>query len=85
MTAKSTSFFLGIEMWVLQLLAEATRKASGLVLLKSDILMLESLSSELRFSHENSNWVLNSSKATDRDEYAFRPTERKTQFKGDSK
>ena len=60
-------------------------KASGLVLLKSDILMLESLSSELRFSHENSNWVLNSSKATDRDEYAFRPTERKTQFKGDSK
>jgi hypothetical protein len=60
-------------------------KGSGLVLLKSDILMLESLSTEVRFSHENSNWVLNSSKATGRDEYAFRPTERKTQFKGDRK
>jgi hypothetical protein len=54
-------------------------KASGLVLLKSDILMLESLSAEIRFSHENSNWVLNSSKPTSKDEYAFRPTERKTQ------
>ena len=53
-------------------------KASGLVLLKSDILMLESLSAEVRFSHENSNWVLNSSKPTGKDEYAFRPTERKT-------
>jgi hypothetical protein len=60
-------------------------KASGLVLLKSDIIQLESLSAEVRFSHENSNWVLNSSKATCRDEYAFRQTERKTQFKGDRK
>ena len=60
-------------------------KASGLVLLKSDIVMLESLSAEVNFSHENSNWVLNSSKPTGKGEYAFRPTERKTQFKGDSK
>ena len=60
-------------------------KASGLVLLKSDILMLESLSAEVRFSHENLKWVLNSSKPTVKDEYAFRPTERKTHGEKDSK
>jgi hypothetical protein len=59
-------------------------KASGLVLLKSDIVMLESLSADIRFSHENSNWVLNSSKPTSRDEYAFRPSERKTHGAKDS-
>ena len=53
-------------------------KASGLVLLKSDIILLESLSAEISFSHENSNWILNSSKPTGKDEYAFRLSERKT-------
>jgi hypothetical protein len=56
-------------------------KASGLVLLKSDILMLESLSAEVNFSHENSNWVLNSSKPTGKSEYAFRPRSEKLNSK----
>jgi hypothetical protein len=60
-------------------------KASGLVLLKSDIVMLESLSEEISFSHENSNWVLNSSKPTGRGEYAFRTSERKTHRAKNSK
>ena len=53
-------------------------KASGLVLLKSDIIALEKLAVKTKISHENSNWVLNSPERTVKDEYAFRPSERKT-------
>jgi hypothetical protein len=53
-------------------------KASGLVLLKSDIIALERLRLKADFSHEDSKRFLNSPKPTGRDEYAFRPTERKT-------
>ena len=60
-------------------------KASGLVLLKSDIIALEKLKVKTVISHENSNWVLNSPEPIVKDEYAFRPSERKTQFKGDCK
>lgn len=57
-------------------------KASGLVLLKPDILELKQLPLK-----EISGWWLNSAKPTVRAEHAFRPTERKTHShsKGDNK
>jgi len=60
-------------------------KASGLVLLKSDIITLERLSVTGRVSHGTVERVLNSAEPLVKDEYAFRPSERKTQFKGDCK
>ena len=54
-------------------------KASGLVLLKSDIITLERLTVKAQISHENSNWVLNSSQPTLQGEYALQPKKRKTQ------
>ena len=56
-------------------------KASGLVLLKSDIITLERLSVTAKVSHGTVGRVLNSPKPTVRGEYAFRPSERKTQHK----
>jgi len=60
-------------------------KASGMVLLKSDIITLEKLNLTAKISHETVEWVLNSPESNVKDEYAFRPSERKTQFKGDCK
>ncbi len=61
-------------------------KASGLVLLKSDIIALERLRVKANLSHENSKRVLNPTNTTSRDEYAFRPSERKTlKNKGEEK
>jgi hypothetical protein len=56
-------------------------KASGLVLLKSDIISLERLKVSPNFSHENSKWVLNSSASIVKDEYALQTKKRKTQTK----
>ncbi len=56
-------------------------KASGLVLLKSDIVALERLRLEAEPPQEKSEWHINSPNATVTGEYAFRPTERKTQKK----
>ncbi|XHH09880.1 MAG: hypothetical protein ACFCUE_04430 [Candidatus Bathyarchaeia archaeon] len=53
-------------------------KASGLVLLKSDISMLKQLKVEAQISHGIVERVLNSKQPIVKDEYAFRPTERKT-------
>jgi hypothetical protein len=53
-------------------------KASGLVLLKSDIIALERLKVEAQISHRTVERVLNSPQPIVKDEYAFRPTERKT-------
>jgi hypothetical protein len=53
-------------------------KASGLVLLKSDIITLEKLKVEAEVSHENSKWVLNSTEPTVQGEYALQPEKRKT-------
>lgn len=53
-------------------------KASGLVLLKSDIIVLERLEIKAPISHGTVERVLNSPQAIIKDEYAFRPTERKT-------
>jgi hypothetical protein len=60
-------------------------KASGLVLLKSDIITLETLEVKVRISHEDSKWVLNSPNATVNDEYALQPKKRKTHGAKDSK
>jgi len=60
-------------------------KASGLVLLKSNILDLKRLELCARPLQENSEWQLNCPSHIAKDEYAFRPSERKTQFKGDCK
>ena len=62
-------------------------KASGLVLLRSDILELKRLGTQARPLQENSNCHLNSAQPIVKDEYALRPTERKTQqrkIKGES-
>jgi hypothetical protein len=56
-------------------------KASGLVLLKSDILELKKLGTQLQPPQENSNCHLNSAQPTDKDEYALQTTKRKTQCK----
>lgn len=53
-------------------------KASGLVLLKSDIIALERLKVKDQISHRTVDRVLNSPQTTVKDEYAFRPSERKT-------
>ena len=53
------------------------QKSSGLVLLKSDIIALKRLRVKANISHKNSKRVLNSPKPIVKDEYAFRPTERK--------
>ncbi|MGD6810240.1 MAG: hypothetical protein ACQCN3_11130 [Candidatus Bathyarchaeia archaeon] len=53
-------------------------KASGLVLLKSDIITLEKLSVTARTSHGTVERVLNSPEPIVKDEFAFQPKERKT-------
>ncbi len=53
-------------------------KASGLVLLKTDILMLKKLKTHLQPLQETSEWRLNSAQSNEENEYAFRPSERKT-------
>ncbi len=53
-------------------------KASGLVLLKSDILELRKLKICPLLLQKTSNWSLNCQESIQEDEYAFRPTERKT-------
>jgi hypothetical protein len=60
-------------------------KASGLVLLKSDIIALEKLNVTATISHESVERVLNSHQPIPKDEYAFRPSERKTQRAKSSK
>jgi hypothetical protein len=54
-------------------------KASGLVLLKSDIIALERLNVKAQISHGTVDRVLNSQQPNVKGEYAFRPSERKTQ------
>jgi hypothetical protein len=56
-------------------------KASGLVLLKSDILDLQKLNVCLQPLQKNSNWHLNPKQPIQEVEYAFRSSERKTQRK----
>ena len=53
-------------------------KASGLVLLKSDIIALERLKVKAQISLETVDRVLNSPQPIVKDELAFRPSERKT-------
>ena len=53
-------------------------KASGLVLLKSDILELKKLGTQPQPLQESPNCHLNSPQPIQEDEYAFRPSERKT-------
>ena len=53
-------------------------KASGLVLLKPDILKLEKLVCRLPLK-EDSGWHLNSHETTSKTEYALQPKKRKTQ------
>ena len=53
-------------------------KASGLVLLKSDIIALERLKVKAHISHGPVERVLNSPQPIVKDEFAFRPSERKT-------
>ncbi len=60
-------------------------KASGLVLLKSNILRLVTFFPEPLPPQKSSNWSLNRKQPIQEDEYAFRPSERKTQSKGDHK
>jgi hypothetical protein len=60
-------------------------KASGLVLLKSDIIALERLKVKAQISHGTVERVLNSQQPIVKDEYAFRPSERKTQRAKSSK
>jgi hypothetical protein len=57
-------------------------KASGLVLLKSDILRIVAVSGEHQRSCELN---LKSKHDKQEPEYAFRPTERKTRSEGDTK
>ncbi len=56
-------------------------KASGLVLLRSDILDFQQLKICPVPLQNNSNWHLNSKQPIQKSEYAFRPTERKTHSK----
>jgi hypothetical protein len=53
-------------------------KASGLVLLKSDILRLVTFFPEPLPLQKTSNWHLNRKQTIQEEEYAFRPSERKT-------
>lgn len=59
-------------------------KASGLVLLKSDILDLQRLNVNLQPLPENHELNLKSKQGIQEVEYAFRPTERKTQKRAKS-
>jgi hypothetical protein len=56
-------------------------KASALVLLKGDILDLQKLKVCPQPLQKTSNWHLNPKQPIQEDEYAFRPSERKTQPK----
>ncbi len=58
-------------------------KASGLVLLKSDLLEFQRLKICPLVLQKSLNWHLNRKPPIQDSEYAFRPTERKTQTKGD--
>jgi hypothetical protein len=60
-------------------------KASGLVLLKADILELQKLKICPLPLQKSSNWSLNRKPPIQEDESAFRPSERKTQRKGNKK
>jgi hypothetical protein len=60
-------------------------KASGLVLLKSDILDLQKLKICPLPLQKTSNWHLNRNPPIHKTEYAFRPSERKTHITKDSK
>ncbi len=57
-------------------------KASGLVILKTDITKLERLEIRAEPSQKSSNWHLNSEPAIVSGEYALLPKKRKTQRKG---
>jgi hypothetical protein len=59
-------------------------KASGLVLLKSDIQRLVTFFPEPLPLQKTSNWHLNRKQPIQEDEYAFRPSERKTHRAKDS-
>ena len=59
-------------------------KASGLVLLKSDIVRLVTFFPEPLPPQKTSNWHLNRKQPIQRSEYAFRPSERKTHEVKDS-
>ncbi len=59
-------------------------KASGLVLLKTDVLELQKLKICQRPLQKNSNWHLNIKRPIPEGEYAFRPSERKTHGAKDS-
>jgi len=59
-------------------------KASGLVLLKSDILELKKLETHKRPSQKTSNCHLNSSETIVKGEYALQPKKRKTHGAKDS-
>jgi hypothetical protein len=54
-------------------------KASGLVLLKSDILILQKLKVCPLLLQKSFDWNLNRKQPIQESEYAFRPSERKTQ------
>ena len=56
-------------------------KASGLVLLKSDMLEFKKLEAQALPLQKNSYWHLNSATTNSKPEYALQPTERKTQNK----
>jgi hypothetical protein len=60
-------------------------KASGLVLLKSDILELQTLKICPLPLQKNSNWSLNRKQPIQDSEFAFRPSERKTHRAKNSK
>ena len=60
-------------------------KASGLVLLKSDVLGLQKLKICPLIPQKNFELNLNCKRPIQEAEYAFRPSERKTQRKGDDK
>jgi hypothetical protein len=60
-------------------------KASGLVLLKTDILELQLLKVCSLPLQKSFDWNLNRKQPIQETEYAFRPSERKTQRKGDDK
>ena len=60
-------------------------KASGLVLLKSDIVRLVTFFPEPLPLQKTSNWHLNRNQPIQENEYAFRPSERKTHGAKDSR
>jgi hypothetical protein len=60
-------------------------KASGLVLLKSDILELQLLKVSPQLLQKSFDWNLNCKQSIQEVEYAFRPSERKTQRAKSSK